>query len=91
MSHSTWIALSLAALFLVYITMRGHLPDYLATVLGPFPAKETGSEPGSAGGGPDATAGDILKGIDKGTEIPGMGDIVTGIRKWIPSWLGGEP
>lgn len=54
MSHSTWIALSLAALFLVYVTMRGHLPDYLATVLGPFPAKETGSDPGSTGDAPQS-------------------------------------
>jgi hypothetical protein len=50
-AHSTWIALALMSLFLVYITARGELPQYLATVLGPYPASETGSSQGSSQGG----------------------------------------
>jgi len=46
MSQSTVIALAVFLLFLVYITARGRLPQYLAVFVGPV-TSDTGSGSGS--------------------------------------------
>lgn len=89
MAHSTWIALAVMSLFLVYITARGELPQYLATVLGPYPAPETGGAGGQGGGtgvgqalsgvaGLAKQAGNLFGGADGqgGGDYSGGGDLV---------------
>lgn len=54
MGNSTLVALALFALFLVYITARGRLPQYLAVFFG-----QVTSDQGGAGG---STAGSAVQG-----------------------------
>jgi hypothetical protein len=75
-AQSTWIALSLVALFLVYITARGELGQYLATILGPYPQPEAGG------------AG-VERGIDGEDQHGGLVTLFTAKgARFSPSWLG---
>lgn len=60
MSHSTVIALALIALFFVYVTSKGELPQYLATILGPFPSET-----------PPTTASSVLGQVGQATTLAG--------------------
>ena len=71
MAQSTWIALAIVSLFLVYVTARGELPQYLATILGPYPGPETG---GAAGGGSTVSSvtGQVRQAADLATQTGGL-------------------
>jgi hypothetical protein len=68
-AHSTWIALAIFSLFLVYITARGELPQYLATIIGPYPGPETGGSGTGGGSGGGATVASVTGTINQGLGV----------------------
>jgi len=58
------------SLFLVYITARGELPQYLATVLGPYPMPEGGGA--SSGSTVGDIAGQVGQGLDLAKQAGGL-------------------
>jgi len=71
-AQSTWIALAIVSLFLVYVTARGELSQYLATVLGPYPGPETGGAASGGGATVSGVTGQVRQVADLATQTGGL-------------------
>lgn len=86
--NSTFVALALFALFLVYITARGRLPQYLAVLFGKVTSDQGSS--GAAGAvsgaaGLVGSVGNILGGAQGGTVLGGVADVGSFFGSPIPA------
>lgn len=77
MQQSNVIFACLFIAFIVFITMRGKLPAYLAALLGTSAGASSGSSAGSSSG---ASGGDSAAGIGDALNDP-VGAITGGIRR----------
>ncbi len=81
MAQSTWIALAIVSLFLVYVTARGELAQYLATILGPYPGPETGGPSGVGASGQttvSSVTGQVRQVADLATQTGSLVQRVSG-------------